>query len=154
MFEDTAGAVTTFGTTVAELAAILHELEAMGRPAAEAGICIDTCHAWAAGYDLSCAAGWDELLGEVDALCAPKDAQAGGLARLMWLHANDCKFARGSRKDRHEWIGRGCIGLAGFAEMMRRPELAHANVVVEMPGEVPEKDAVNVALLKRLRDEA
>lgn len=154
VFEDTAGAGTTFGTTVAELAAILSELEALGRPAEEAGVCIDTCHAWAAGYDLSSAAGWDALLGEIDELCAAGGAHAGGLARLAWIHANDCKFERGSRKDRHEWIGRGCIGLAGFAEMTRRPELAHVNVVTEMPGEAPEKDAVNVALLKRLRDEA
>ena len=153
VFEDTAGAGTTFGTTVAELAAILGELEALGRPAGEAGVCIDTCHAWAAGYNLASACGWDTLLGEIDELCAAGGARTGGLARLAWIHANDCKYERGSRKDRHEWIGRGCIGLAGFAEMMRRPELTHVNVVTEMPGEPPQKDEVNVALLKRLRDE-
>lgn len=153
VFEDTAGAGATFGTTVAELAAILHELERLGRPACEAGACIDTCHAWAAGYDLSCAAGWDGLLGEIEELCAPLDDASGGLARLMWIHANDCKHERGSRKDRHEWIGRGRIGLDGFAHMVRCPELAHVNVVVEMPGEMPEKDEVNVGLLKHLRDE-
>lgn len=153
VFEDTAGAGDTYGTTVGELAAILHELAALGRPDAEAGICIDTCHAWAAGYDLSCPAGWDELLGEIDELCAPAGASGGGLVRLRWIHANDCKFERGSRKDRHEWIGRGHIGLDGFATMVCRPELAPVNVVTEMPGEMPEKDAVNVGLLRRLRDE-
>ena len=157
VFEDTAGAGSTFGTTVAELAAILRELARLGRPDSEAGVCIDTCHAWAAGYDLSTREGWDELLGEVDGLCAPAAVRgsgptSGGLARLRWIHANDCKFGRGSRKDRHEWIGRGCIGLDGFADMVRRPELAHVNVVTEMPGEMPEKDAVNVGLLKSLRD--
>ena len=173
VFEDTAGAGDTYGTTVGELAAILRELAALGRPDAEAGICIDTCHAWAAGYDLSSHAGWDELLGQIDELCAPTevgrvmpamgdaDGNAdgagvagcdGGLARLRWIHANDCKFERGSRKDRHEWIGRGCIGLDGFADMVRRPEFAHVNVVVEMPGEMPEKDDVNVRLLQSLRD--
>lgn len=174
VFEDTAGAGDTYGTTVGELAAILRELAALGRPDAEAGICIDTCHAWAAGYDLSSHAGWDELLGEIDELCAPTavghvapamgdvgeaneadaGARGGGLARLRWIHANDCKFERGSRKDRHEWIGRGCIGLDGFADMVRRLELTHVNVVTEMPGEMPEKDEINVGLLRRLRDEA
>ena len=194
VFEDTAGAGDTYGTTVGELAAILRELAALGRPDAEAGICIDTCHAWAAGYDLSSHGGWDELLGEIDELCAPKavgcvppamgeprgseavggpasvtaaaggswpagtadrdvGGSGGGLARLRWIHANDCKFERGSRKDRHEWIGRGCIGFDGFADMVRRPELAHVSVVVEMPGEMPEKDEVNVRLLQSLRNE-
>ncbi len=152
VFEDTAGAGDTYGTTVGELAAILRELAELGRPDAEAGICIDTCHAWAAGYDLSSHAGWDELLGEIDEFCGLAGG-TGGLARLRWIHANDCKYERGSRKDRHEWIGRGCIGLDGFADMVRRPELSHVNVVVEMPGEMPEKDEVNVRLLQRLRDE-
>lgn len=145
VFEDTVGAGATYGTTVEELAAILDELARIGRPDSEAGICIDTCHAWAAGYDVSSHEGWGDLLGRIDAAC--------GLGRLLWIHANDCKFGRGSRKDRHEWIGRGCIGLDGFACMVRCPELAHVDVVVEMPGEMPERDAVNVSLLQRLRDD-
>ena len=147
VFEDTAGAGTTYGTTVAELGAILCELEARGVPAEAAGICIDTCHAWAAGYDVATHDGWSRLLDEVEREC-------GSLGRLRWIHANDCKFGRGSNKDRHEWIGRGCIGPAGFEDMATRPELAHVDVVVEMPGEMPEKDAVNVALLKGWRDGA
>lgn len=145
VFEDTAGAGTTYGTTMAELGAILRELDALGFSAGLAGVCIDTCHAWAAGYDVSCEAGWLGLLGEVEQEC-------GGLGRLRWIHANDCKHGRGERKDRHEWIGRGCIGPAGFEAMVRLPQLAHVNVAVEMPGEMPEKDAVNVALLKGWRD--
>lgn len=145
VFEDTAGAGDTFGTTMAELGAILRELDAVGVPRAQAGICIDTCHAWAAGYDVSGEVGWSALLDEADREC--------GLDRLRWIHANDCKFGRGSRKDRHEWIGRGCIGPEGFRAMVRRPELAGVDVVVEMPGEMPEKDAVNVGLLKTWRDE-
>lgn len=135
----------TFGTTMAELGAILRELDAAGVPRGQAGVCIDTCHAWAAGYDVSCDGGWSALLDEVDRAC--------GLDRLLWIHANDCKFGRGSCKDRHEWIGRGCIGPEGFRAMVRRPELADVDVVVEMPGEMPEKDAANVGLLKAWRDE-
>ena len=145
VFEDTAGAGTTYGTTMAELGAILRELDELGVPREEAGICIDTCHAWAAGYDLSSAQGWHAMLEEVAATC--------GLDRLRWIHANDCKFGCGANKDRHEWIGQGCMGPDGFKAMVRLPELAAVNVVVEMPGEMPEKDAVNVALLKSWRDE-
>lgn len=146
VFEDTAGAGTTFGTTMAELGAILRELDALGEPRSAAGVCIDTCHAWAAGYDVSCDAGWSALLDEVARECGPD--------RLRWIHANDSKFGRGERKDRHEWIGRGCIGAEGFRAMVRRPELAGVDVVVEMPGEMPEKDRDNVALLKGWRDGA
>ena len=145
VLEDTAGAGNTFGTTMAELGAVLRRLDSRGVGASEAGICIDTCHAWAAGYDVSCHDGWSALLEEVETAC-------GGLGRLRWIHANDCKFGRGENKDRHEWIGRGRIGEEGFRDMVRRPELAHVDVVVEMPGEPPDKDAVNVALLKRWRD--
>lgn len=144
VFEDTAGAGTTYGTTMAELGAILGELDGYGVPRAQAGICIDTCHAWAAGYDVADAGGWQQMLDEVARTC--------GLDRLRWIHANDCKFGRGSNKDRHEWIGQGCIGAEGFKVMVRHPDLAAVNVVVEMPGEMPEKDAVNVALLKAWRD--
>lgn len=144
VFEDTAGAGTTYGTTMAELGAILRELDERGVAREEAGICIDTCHAWAAGYDVASAGGWREMLDEV--------AQTCGLDRLRWIHANDCKFGRGSNKDRHEWIGQGCIGAEGFKAMVRHPDLEAVNVVVEMPGEMPEKDAVNVALLKAWRD--
>ncbi len=147
VFENTAGAGATYGTTMAELGAILRRLEAFGVPGGEVGVCIDTCHAWAAGYDVATRDGWSRLLGEVEREC-------GGMGRLRWIHANDCKFARGSNKDRHEWIGRGAIGAAGFREMVTRPELSRVDVVVEMPGEMPEKDAVNVALLKGWRDGA
>lgn len=145
VFEDTAGAGTTYGTTMAELGAILRELGALGFCDGLAGICVDTCHAWAAGYDVGSRAGWLELLGEVEREC-------GGLERLRWIHANDSKHGRGERKDRHEWIGQGCIGAAGFEAMTTLSQLAHVNVAVEMPGEMPEKDAANVALLKGWRD--
>lgn len=145
VFEDTAGAGDTYGTTMGELGAILRELERRGVPQSEAGVCIDTCHAWAAGYDVATHDGWSRLLDEVERLC-------GGLQRLRWIHANDSKFGRGSRKDRHEWIGRGCIGAEGFRDMVTRPELADVDVVVEMPGDPPEKDAANIALLKAWRD--
>lgn len=143
LLEDTAGAGSTFGATVAQLAA---SVAASGLDAAALGICLDTCHAWAQGYDVSTAGGWDELLGEVDDAC--------GLERLGLLHANDCKFARGAHKDRHEQLGQGAIGEAGFAAMVADSRLADVDVILEVPGEEPGKDIDNIAFLKRLRDEA
>ena len=106
VFEDTAGAGATFGTTVAELAAILHELERLGRPACQAGVCIDTRHAWAAGYDLSCAAGWDwAARRDSRELCAPLDCRRLGrpcAPRCGSTPASIRKHQRGSRKDRHQ----------------------------------------------------
>lgn len=141
ILENAAGQGTTYGGSMEELAIVVHELE---MPAEQVGICIDTCHAWAYGYDTGSAEGWDDLLTEMENL--------GILDRLAWIHANDCLFGRGERKDRHAWIGDGMIGLDGFAAMVNDPRLAAVNTVTEMPGEVPEKDVVNIERLKALRD--
>lgn len=140
ILENTAGAGSTFGDTIEELAAVV---ECTGLPSSQLGICIDTCHAWAAGYDVGSVDGWSELVESIDATM--------GLDRLGWIHANDCLFPRGSKKDRHAWIGEGEIGLAGFAAMVAHPGLSHVNVVTEMPGDMPEKDVVNIERLKSLR---
>ena len=141
ILENAAGQGTTYGGSMEELAIVIHEL---GMPKEKVGICIDTCHAWAYGYDTGSAQGWDDLLTEMENLAI--------LDRLAWIHANDCIFGRGERKDRHAWIGEGQIGVDGFAAMVTDPRLADVNVVVEMPGEIPEKDVVNIELLKSLRD--
>lgn len=155
VLEGAAGAGRIFGVTIDELAAIIDGVLARncltgnvagGDGAAERGIgiCIDTCHIWAAGYDVATEAGWNDLIGEVE--------EKIGLERWLLIHANDSKFGRGTNKDRHEWIGRGEIGLDGFAYMMTCDKLSHVNVALEVPGEEPEKDIVNIDLLKSLRD--
>ncbi len=141
VLENTAGAGSSFGSTVGELAAIV---EMSGLDVAHLGICIDTCHACAAGWDLSDGVGWDGLLGRVDALV--------GIERLRWMHVNDCRHPRGAHRDRHAWLGRGCMGVRGFAALMGDDRLSTRCAVVEMPGEDPAKDTVNVAFLKALRD--
>lgn len=143
VLENTAGAGSAFGVTARQLAQIV---EASQLDNASLGICIDTCHAWAYGYDVSTQTGWDELLEGID--------DELGLERLHWIHANDCKFGRGMNKDRHAWIGDGMIGLEGFRVMVNDPRLRHVNVVVEMPGEMPEKDTINIERLKALRTES
>lgn len=141
LIENSAGAGTTFG---AEIRALTEVVEHTGLPAERLGICLDTCHAFAHGYALDSAPGWRGILDEIDALC--------GLERLGLLHANDCAFPRGSRRDRHAWIGEGGIGFTGFEAMVREPRLQGIDAITEMPGEIPEKDRVNIVRLRTLRE--
>lgn len=140
LLENTAGAGRTYGSTFAELGAVI---AATGLAADTIGICFDTCHGFAWGYDLRSVQGWAATVEELDVHV--------GLDRLGLIHANDCMFAMGSKRDRHAWIGQGEIGRDGFLAMVCQPRLAGTPVVTEMPGEVPEKDSLNVAALKEMR---
>ena len=140
VLENSAGAGRQFGVTPDELALVLNAVRDAGVPAA---LCFDTCHGLAAGIDVTGPAGWDVLLDRLDELCGPPP--------VVLVHANDCKGGLGSRKDRHEWIGDGCVGESGFAAIFAQARLAGAAAVVEMPGKMPVKDSENVSRLKRLR---
>lgn len=141
ILENTAGAGSTFGGPIADLAAII---DGCDLPRESLGICIDTCHAWAFGYDVATAEGWEGIHSEIETLI--------GLDRWLLVHANDCKYERGSKKDRHEWVGDGFIGLDGFDAMIHLPGTDHVCICTEMPGEMPEKDIVNIERLRALRD--
>lgn len=141
LLENTAGAGTTYGTGPEELGAVLGMLDARWKE--RLGICLDSCHAHAAGWDFSTPAGWSEFTRGLESCC--------GSGRIQVVHANDCKFGVGERKDRHEWVGDGTIGTPGFAAMFAETRLAGAAAIVEMSGEVPEKDETNVSRLKALR---
>ncbi|MFI6794270.1 deoxyribonuclease IV [Streptosporangium canum] len=108
----------------------------------KAGICLDTCHAFAAGHDLSTAEGVGETLEALHAI-AP--------GRLKLIHANDSKDVCDSKKDRHENIGAGHIGMEPFAELMRHPVSAGVPLCIETPGGV-DKHREDIELLKKLRD--
>lgn len=140
LLENTAGAGTTYGSDVKELARVI---DLGGFDANMVGICIDTCHAFAAGIPLSTEEGWNGLIAAI--------ASGMGADRLGLIHANDCAFALGSHKDRHSWIGDGGIGDTGFSAMVRHPALRGMSVVTEMPGEVPEKDVANLQRLHILQ---
>jgi deoxyribonuclease IV len=140
LLENTAGAGRTFGSNFDELGACL---SASGQPPERLGVCLDTCHAFAYGMPLDTPEGWREVVAGVEGCC--------GVGRLGLIHGNDCLFERGSRRDRHAWIGDGFIGRNGFAAMVCVPELQDVCVCTEMPGEVPEKDAENIERLKELR---
>jgi len=141
LLEDTAGAGTTFGGDLAVLASVTSQVqEATTYPC---GICLDTCHAHAYGYDLTTIDGWMVALAEIE------DGGQGVVVRVV--HANDAIHPRGSRKDRHAWIGEGQLGLDAFAVMFKQEMLADAAVIIEMPGEAPEKDRENILRLVELR---
>lgn len=140
LLENTAGGGTSYGRSIGAIVAVLGRCEML---APRVGVCLDTCHAHAAGIDLGSDRAWGLVLAEVGREC--------GRGSVGLIHANDCMFDRGSNRDRHAWIGEGTIGYEGFSAMLHRPELAGVSIVTEMPGEVPEKDEVNIGRLRALR---
>jgi deoxyribonuclease-4 len=144
LMELTAGQGTVLGATFEEMAALLARLPA--GIAGRVGVCLDTAHVWAAGYDLRGA--YDELWDRFDATI--------GLARLGCLHLNDSKAALGSHLDRHELIGEGTIGAEVFRRLMTDPRLAAVPRIIETPkGDVPAaSDARMLRLLRGFADGA
>lgn len=106
------------------------------------GICLDTCHVFAAGHDIAKKGGMTETL---DLL-----VQIAGAERFQLVHANDSMDVCGALKDRHQNIGEGFIGIDPFKEMLKHPAVANAPLILETPGEEPEHGK-EVALLKKLR---
>jgi len=130
----TAGAVAS---TVPEAARLF---ESAG--AADAlDLCVDTCHAFAAGYALDVPDGAERLVDEL--------RTTGLLPHLRLVHANDSRFGRGERRDRHENLGDGGIGLEGFRAIVARPELRELTFVLETPGDV-ERRARDIDTLRSL----
>jgi len=135
--ENSVGSGFGLGTTTDELAAIADALAGAGVPDARIGFCLDTAHAWGAGYALSDPEATDALLDDFD--------RRIGLARLHLVHLNDSRSERGSRMDRHEHVGAGRIGEAGLAHVLRHPRLANKTYILETPGMDEGYDAINVA---------
>lgn len=108
------------------------------------GICLDTCHVFAAGHDIAIKGGMTKVL---DLL-----VEVAGKERFKLVHANDSMDVCGALKDRHQNIGDGHIGVAPFAELLAHPATAGVPLVLETPG-MEDKHTSEVALLKSLRDE-
>ena len=136
VLENSAGGGAAVGTTIEELAAVAEAVGARGAPSRRLAFCVDTAHAWAAGYRLS-------EPEEIDAFLARWDEMIG-LERLVMMHLNDSKSELGSRLDRHEHVGAGRIGERGMAHLLRHPQLAHVATYVETPGMDDGYDAINV----------
>ncbi|MGE0228592.1 MAG: deoxyribonuclease IV [Dehalococcoidia bacterium] len=139
--ENAAGQGGTIGKDFVELGAILR---AVSSP--RLAVCLDTCHAYAAGYDLTTSEGMRAMLAEVDGEV--------GVDRLAVMHANDSKMELGSTRDRHENIGDGHIGAAGFRNILATAEFQQLPMLLEVPGiDGKGPDLENIRRLKALRDE-
>lgn len=133
LLETMAGKGSEIGGRFEELRAIIDRVEL----ADHLGVCLDTCHVHDAGYD---------IVDDLDGVLAEFD-RVIGLDRLKALHINDSKNPRNARKDRHEKIGEGCIGLDAIVRVVNHPALRHLPMLLETPNDIPGY-AAEIALLK------
>ncbi|MFP5239232.1 MAG: deoxyribonuclease IV [Acidobacteriota bacterium] len=135
LLENTAGQGSALGGDLADLAAIA----GLSRHPGRIGFCFDTCHGFAAGYEVRTVEGLDAVLAHLD----PE--------RLLLLHMNDSKGGLGSHLDRHEHIGQGAIGLDGFSSIVNHPRLAGLPMILETHKEKDlAEDVGNLAALRSL----
>jgi deoxyribonuclease IV len=137
LLENTAGQGSSLGSRFEELKAILDTC-----PDQPLGVCVDTAHLFAAGWDIRTAEGLESALRDID--------RTIGLDRVGVIHVNDSKTPLGSRVDRHEHIGKGKIGLEAFRRILNHPLLATCAFILETPIDKPGDDKRNVAALWRL----
>ncbi|GGP33915.1 putative endonuclease 4 [Streptomyces variabilis] len=139
LLEPTAGQGASLCSLVEDLGPYFEQLDAHPK----LGVCLDTCHVFAAGHDLAGPGGAHRALDEL--------AATVGAGRLKLIHANDSKDVVGAHKDRHANIGAGHIGEDPFRDLMTHPETAGVPLVIETPGG-KEGHAADVERLKKLRD--
>ena len=142
LLETTAGQGNTLGCRFEHFTRIIEMVEEDER----VGVCLDTCHCFAAGYDISTAEGYEATIGALDRIV--------GLDRLKLIHLNDSKGAVGTRVDRHEQIGQGYLGIKPFRLLLQDNRLADIPLILETPkGKDPageDWDVVNLRLLREL----
>ncbi|MFZ5766589.1 MAG: deoxyribonuclease IV [Thermodesulfobacteriota bacterium] len=139
LLENTAGQGNALGATFNELAFLLTSSAFADR----LGLCLDTCHLFAAGHDLRNAAAYHATMAAIDRTC--------GITRVKFFHLNDSQRELGSRVDRHEHIGQGHIGLAGFRLLLNDPRFRHHPMTLETPkGSDLAEDIVNLRTLRAL----
>jgi len=148
LLEHTAGQGTNLGHRFEHLATILDEVNGSPR----VGVCLDTCHLLTAGYDLCTEDGYRSTFSDFDRIV--------GLDRVQVFHLNDSKKPCGSRVDRHEHIGKGCLGLEPFRRLLNDPRFAHLPMLLETPklesaaskrrSDVDPWDARNLRTLRKL----
>jgi deoxyribonuclease-4 len=150
LLEHTAGQGRALGHRFEHLAAIIDGLDGSPR----LGVCLDTCHLVSAGYDIVSSDGYERTFADFDAVV--------GTDRLRVFHANDSKRPCGSRVDRHEHIGKGCLGLEPFARLLHDRRFADLPMLIET-AKLPSRgradaivldplDAANLSELRALRD--
>ena len=138
LLENTAGEKNSVGSSLEHIRAIMEGIDNSKR----AGICFDTCHAFAAGYELRTAEGLEETLGQFDEMI--------GLSSLKVIHLNDTKGEKGSGLDRHEHIGLGGIGEDGFRRILHHKVLASLPLICETPVDERRDDRGNIEKVREL----
>jgi len=137
VLETTAGQGATLGWRFEQLRAIRDGL----REPERIGVCVDTCHVFAAGYDISTREGWNRVFEDFD--------RTLGIGTIRAFHVNDSKKGLGCRVDRHEHLGRGCLGLEAFRSLMNDPRFRDVPKVLETPKD-DDMDAENLRVLRSL----
>lgn len=139
LLENTAGSGTALGSKFEELGEILRSF-----PRGKLGVCIDTAHAWAAGYDIGSADGVEKTLASLD--------DAVGLENLHVIHVNDTRVECGARVDRHAHIGEGNISLEGFAALINYGWTEDFPIILETPETGTDWDRINLEKLKTMAE--
>ena len=138
LLENTAGEKNSVGSSFEHIRGIMDGLEMQNR----IGVCFDTCHAFAAGYELRTEAGIKETVNQFD--------EQVGITNLKIIHLNDTKGDRGSSLDRHEHIGMGFIGEDGFRLILHHPVFSALPLICETPVDTRCDDAGNIAKVREL----
>lgn len=142
LLETTAGQGTNIGCCFEHISGIIEKIELSEK----IGVCLDTCHIFAAGYDISTYEGYIKTFEEFDAKI--------GLEKLKVVHLNDSKKGLGSRVDRHEHIGKGLLGLKLFEYLLNDERLKNVSMILETPKGYDENgvdmDVVNLEILRKL----
>lgn len=138
LLENTAGERGDISSGIASISEIIDGVDS----SLIGGICIDTCHAFQAGYNLSNKNGIDEMVKEIEKYM--------GIERVKLIHLNDSKRKFNSRVDRHEHIGKGFIGREGFRIFLNYPSLKHIPIILETPKETEGDDISNLKAVKKL----
>ena len=138
LLENTAGSGSWLGYNFKHHQKIINGL----KNSSNVGICLDTCHAYVAGYNIATADGWVRLIHEIDSLL--------GLERLKLIHLNDAKDKLNSHSDRHEHIGKGRIGRAGFRRIINHPKLKDLAFILETPKKTEHDDIMNLHTVRAL----
>jgi deoxyribonuclease-4 len=140
LLENTSGAGSSLGHTFLQLRNIMRGINSKQNM----GICLDTCHAFAAGYNLANKEGIKRMEEDLEKFI--------GWEKLKVIHLNDSRYPLGSRKDRHMHIGEGYIGKSGFRTIINHPSWKNIPFILETPKKKEEDDRRNISLVKKMRN--
>lgn len=132
VIENTSGQGSNLGYTFEQLKFIIEHIDDKGR----AGVCIDTCHAFTAGYDIKTSEGFEKTFREFD--------EVVGFRYLKGLHLNDTKKGLGSRVDRHENLGKGMLGIDTFKMIMNDPRFDDMPLIIETPDDTKWEEEIKM----------